>query len=102
MAQKKAQLQSQGGGRFVVKGDMNVDTAGDLWCVSGVQFEAFKHLSVDLSEVADVDSGAVALLLAWTRLAKRSGKTLDVHNAPASIRSVLAISDLTEIVALAD
>ncbi len=43
---------------------------------------------VDLGEVTEVDSTAVATLLAWQRAARQQGHALQVRNAPAGVQSL--------------
>jgi phospholipid transport system transporter-binding protein len=53
--------------------------------------------SVDLAEVAEVDSSALALLLAWQREAKRLDRELAIANLPkglATIASLYGVADL--------
>lgn len=42
----------------------------------------------DLSAVANVDSSAVALLLAWSRAARAQGKRLKVSGVPRGVTSL--------------
>ncbi|WP_374539516.1 STAS domain-containing protein [Chitinimonas taiwanensis] len=48
-------------------------------------------LCLDLSEVAEVDSTAISLLLQWRRQAQAAGRQLTLHNPPASLLSLAAL-----------
>jgi phospholipid transport system transporter-binding protein len=43
---------------------------------------------VDLAAVTEVDSSAVASLLAWQRAARQQGRALRLVNLPASVQSL--------------
>jgi phospholipid transport system transporter-binding protein len=45
----------------------------------------------DLSAVKEVDSAAVATLLAWRREADRRGLKLDIREAPAALCSLVSL-----------
>lgn len=98
----KAVLQHEGDGRFSIQGPLVFETADSLWRRSGSQFEAYKSVRIDFSQVDDVDSSAVAVLLAWCRLSKRNKKTIEFHAVPDSLKSIIEISDLNEIIPLID
>lgn len=48
-------------------------------------------LVVDLGAVTGSDSSAVALLLAWQREARATGKRLELKSVPANITSLAAL-----------
>ena len=52
---------------------------------------------VDFSGVTATDSSAVALLLEWCRRAKARGVVLELHAIPDSLRSLIAVYGLTEL-----
>ncbi len=53
--------------------------------------------SVDFSGVTATDSSAVALLLEWSRRARARGVSLQLHAVPDSLRSLIAVYGLTEL-----
>ncbi len=63
---------------------------------------AFKETRemVDLGAVTDIDSSAVAVLLAWLRMAEGAGITLSFTNAPAAVRSLADLYGVTELLPL--
>ncbi|OAI50379.1 hypothetical protein AYO46_02475 [Betaproteobacteria bacterium SCGC AG-212-J23] len=61
--------------------------------VAGLLEEGRRHLSegvrtVDLGEVTEMDSAALALCLAWLRDAKAAGGALDFTNLPESLQTI--------------
>lgn len=56
---------------------------------------------VDLSAVTEADSSAVAVLLAWTRIAGERGQALSVVGVPNSIRSLANLYGVAELLPLA-
>ena len=55
-------------------------------------------LAIDLSEVSEVDSSAVALLLEWQRDAKRLGKHVTFVHLPENLASLAELYGVTELV----
>ncbi len=56
----------------------------------------------DLSAVKEVDSAAVALLLAWHRAAQKQGKTLSVTGLPDDIRSLAKLYGVDDLLGLSE
>lgn len=55
---------------------------------AGLQALAGGQESMDLAGVREVDSSAVALLLAWQRAAATRGRPLMIANLPENLRSL--------------
>ena len=53
--------------------------------------------SVDLGEVGELDSSALALLLAWLREAKRSGRDLVFSNLPQGLTTLARLYGVAEL-----
>ena len=53
---------------------------------------------VDLSEVSEVDSTAVSLLLQWLREAGGRGQRLEFRNLPPNLRSLATLYGVTELI----
>jgi phospholipid transport system transporter-binding protein len=56
---------------------------------------------IDLAGVAEADSSAVAVLLAWTRIASDRGQALTIVDVPASVRSLASLYGVTDLLPLA-
>ena len=55
---------------------------------AGLPLLAGGEVVIDLSQVTDADSSALAVLYAWQRAQKAAAGTLRVENAPAGLRSI--------------
>ena len=53
--------------------------------------------TVDLGEVTELDSSALALLLAWLREAKAGGRTIAFANLPESLRTIARLYGVEDI-----
>ncbi|WP_034297870.1 lipid asymmetry maintenance protein MlaB [Herbaspirillum sp. RV1423] len=56
---------------------------------AGLQAIAAGQATIDLSDVATVDSSAVAILLAWQRAAQQKGQALQFGVLPANLQSLV-------------
>ncbi|MCE1185683.1 lipid asymmetry maintenance protein MlaB [Zoogloea sp.] len=56
---------------------------------------------LDLSAVTQVDSAALALLLAWLRSAREAGRSLSIVGAPPALQSLASLYDVDSILPLA-
>ena len=52
---------------------------------------------VDLGEVGELDSSALALLLAWLREAKRSNRSLEFTNLPQGLTTIARLYGVAEL-----
>jgi phospholipid transport system transporter-binding protein len=52
---------------------------------------------VDLGEVSDLDSSALALLLAWLREAKRLGRELSLANLPEGLTTIARLYGVADL-----
>ena len=53
--------------------------------------------SVDLAEVGELDSSALALLLAWLREAKRQNRSLAFANLPQGLTTIARLYGVAEL-----
>lgn len=63
--------------------------------------EAGERVIVDLSELQHGNSAAVAVLMAWWRLADHLDKSIVFANAPAGLRNIIELSGMTSVLPLA-
>lgn len=68
--------------------------AGKVLLASGVD-------RIDLGAVGAVDSSALAILLAWVRLARARGQTLSIENPSPSLLSLVAVHGVDELLPFA-
>jgi phospholipid transport system transporter-binding protein len=64
--------------------------AGNLAIGDGIR-------SVDLAEVGELDSSALALLLAWLREAKRRDRALEFRNLPQGLTTIAALYGVADL-----
>lgn len=74
--------------------------------VAGLLEEGRRHLeegvsTVDLSEVTDMDSGLLALLLAWLRDAKTRQRELVFTNLPEALRTIARLYGVDSLLPVA-
>ena len=57
--------------------------------------------TIDLGEVGELDSSALALLLAWLREAKRKGRALEFANLPQGLTTIASLYGVAELLSAA-
>ena len=57
--------------------------------------------TVDLSEVGELDSSALALLLAWLREAKQQSRDLSFANLPQGLTTIARLYGVTDLLPVA-
>lgn len=75
---------------------LTVHTANTV-LAAGLQAIAAGQTVFDLSGVAELDSAAVATLLAWQRAALARGKPLAFTRLPANLRSLMRLYGVAEL-----
>jgi phospholipid transport system transporter-binding protein len=56
------------------------------------------RLVIDFSEITDIDSSAVALLLEWRREALARGKTLEFVNLPPNLLALAQLYGVADLI----
>jgi len=84
------------GARIILSGPVTLAN------VAEVMAEGSKHLregvsTVDVGEVAELDSSLLAMLLAWMREAKASGMDLKFVNLPDALRTIAHLYGVEEL-----
>lgn len=87
-------------GRLKVAGPMVISAAAQLREAGETALLGGASV-VDLSAVTEADSSAVAVLLAWTRVAGERGQALSVVGVPNGIRSLANLYGVAELLPLA-
>jgi phospholipid transport system transporter-binding protein len=86
--------------RLVVSGALTLATvAADLGAGRAAIAEGAR--SVDLAQVVELDSSALALLLAWLREAKRLGRDLAFTNLPRGLTTIAQLYGVAELLPVA-
>ncbi len=96
-----AKLEARGEDRFAVAGDLSFATVPALWEQSRQPFAtAADILAVDLASAGRADSAGLALLVAWTRWARESAKSIRFINMPAQIMQLVEVNKLEDLLPL--
>lgn len=88
------------GERLKVTAPMVIATAAELREAGESALLAGASI-VDLADVAEADSSAVAVLLAWTRIAGERGQSLAIVGVPQSVRSLASLYGVADLLPLA-
>ncbi len=88
------------GKRFYLEGPIDVAT------VAALAEEGAMHVRngaeiIDFAAVTEVDSSAVALALAWLRIAHAAGRALQFANLPASMTNLARLYAVSDFIPVA-
>jgi len=83
-------------GRMLLSGPVKLGNVAQL-LEEGRQHLAEGVLTVDLGEVTELDSSALALLLAWLREAKAAGRTIAFANLPEALRTIARLYGVEDL-----
>ncbi len=78
--------------------EIGMDNAAQI-AVAGAGAIESGDIDIDLSAVSRCDSSAVAVLLAWQRLAAVRGVHLRVRGGPAALMSLASVYGVSELLA---
>jgi phospholipid transport system transporter-binding protein len=92
---KPAVVQKQGD-RLVVSGPLTLSTVASV-LGEGAEAIAQGARTVDLGEVGELDSSALALLLAWLREAKRRDASLSFTRLPEGLTTIARLYGVAEL-----
>jgi len=84
-------------GQFLVIGELNFQTVPELYNRGCQLIAASPKPIFDLQNISRSDNAAIALLISWTRCAKRLSKTLRFINIPKQLLDVISLSNLKTI-----
>lgn len=84
------------GGRMVVSGAVTLANVAQLLAEGTAQIEGGVE-SVDLAQVDELDSSALALLLAWLREARQRRRALAFANLPAGLTAIARLYGVAEL-----
>ena len=75
------------GNKWHVSGDVLMDNANNVLTQSST-FNMGSEIEIDFSDVKNVDTAALSLMLEWQRRALVAGSQLKFSNLPASLTSL--------------
>ena len=90
-------LTSAGAGLIAVRGPVTFATAGALLDTGRTLFAAQRAVTVNLSEVSDVDSAGLALLLEWLRQARAERRAVVFQAVPDKLLAIARLSGVEEL-----
>ena len=85
------------GNKLSVKGPITIANVADV-IEKGVNLFDKNDLIIDLSQVTEVDSSAVSLLLEWQRKAQENNRQLCFSNIPESLKNLTQLYGVSELV----
>jgi len=71
-----ARLEPGNDGLYRIVGDLGLESAAALLGAGEAAFAGQPSIEVDLSGVTDADSAGLAVLIEWTRSARRGGRSI--------------------------
>ena len=94
-----AELQNLGDGSFRVSSDLTILTVPELWAQSQKAFPPTEAsvISIDLSQVNQVDSGGLALLVAWARWTNFKNKQFKLHGSSDKLAVLIENNQLEKL-----
>jgi phospholipid transport system transporter-binding protein len=82
--------------RMVLSGPLTLANAAQV-LEEGRRHLAEGAATVDLAEVSELDSSALALLLAWLREAKAAGRAIVFANLPESLQTIARLYGVQDL-----
>ena len=96
-----ARIEARGSGEVIITGEMNFSTVPALWSQSSDVFTAASDtVGIDLSGVERADSAGLALLVAWTRQARRGGRSIRFFNPSDQLLALARASQVCDLLGL--
>ncbi|HIC45238.1 MAG TPA: STAS domain-containing protein [Methylophaga aminisulfidivorans] len=86
--------------RFVVTGEMTLESAKIALIESKGVFDAVNDIEIDLQHVTQADSAGLALLVDWMRAAKKARKSIAFKHLPEQMDAIAKASGLDELLPL--
>ena len=96
------QMESLGGGRFALRGELGYRTARAALEKGAALFADTKVIKVDLSGVTDADSAGLALLIEWVGWAREQHREMRFFELPGEIRAIARICEVEDVLRAAE
>lgn len=74
--------------RLIVSGDLDFASVVTIWNASLPLIKSCKTLQFDFGKVTSVKSAAIALVVAWIKLAKCNNKPISLNHLPEQLMSI--------------
>jgi phospholipid transport system transporter-binding protein len=88
----KLKLINQGGGYFLIDGDLTFDTIDKQTVKSFAFLNSSKDISIDFSKVACTDSAGLALMIEWLKYTRSKRIHLKFKNIPKQLHALAQLS----------
>jgi len=95
------QLEPRGEGRYVLAGNLGLGSAAAVLASGRAAFSGQPRVEVDLSRVERADSAGLAVLIEWTRQARRDGTEISFRALPDKLLGLARIGGVERILPLA-
>jgi phospholipid transport system transporter-binding protein len=86
--------------RFVVTGEMTLESAKIALIESKGVFDAVNDIEIDLQHVTQADSAGLALLVDWMRAAKKAKKSIAFKHLPGQMNAIAKAFGLGDLLLL--
>ncbi len=90
----------QSANKWNLSGDVLMDNANSILVESNAFLMDEDEIEVDFSEVGNVDTAAISLMLEWQRRAVASHCKITFANLPANLKSLAAVYGVAEFIPL--
>jgi phospholipid transport system transporter-binding protein len=87
----------QDGDNYRIQGQITIANANAL-LIEGLRLFVRDGLVVDLSQLVEVDSSAVSLVLEWLREAQRNKRKLCFTNLPDNLKSLATLYSVLDLI----
>ena len=103
MKSSRSDFQCIDRGKFKITGDLTINSVASVWDQAKILLPHLEeeNLIIDIGSAKEVDSGGLALLVAWTRWAYCNKKELTFSNASNKVRRIVEINKLQDLLKFA-
>ena len=98
----RATLNCSDDGLLTIDGEFGFATASGLLAQGRNLANSHKELTIDLSGVTGSDSAGLAVMLEWVDNYRAAGQPLHFRNVPESLMEIARVSNLADLLPLAD
>ncbi len=86
-------------GRLIISGPVTLENAMTLLEAAGPHLTGSETV-IDFSEVSEIDSASVSLMLEWSRQARATGGEVRFANLGEAVRSLTTLYGVQELITL--
>jgi len=90
-------LEPDGDGAYRIVGDLGLESAAALLAAGEAAFAGQHDIEVDLTGVTDADSAGLAVLIEWTRSARRDGRSIAYKGMTPRLAAIARIGGVREL-----